>query len=191
MRDDTSAGSSDTQPLPHEVAPLELHLDTVSPVPTRGAFVEASPPGEESNGEPACKRLESKEETTPNKRAQDLPSSEDCATGHQMSTPSESVKSEDAPGGLDVDVWVERPTQDCQELESQKDEDGGESEVPEDAAVVTDGTSSRTGREGSLKLSEGEAFVVLEDMFGGLITLETLQQVFLGSGSDLEQVKKV
>lgn len=46
---------------------------------------------------------------------------------------------------------------------------------------------ARKNQEG-LDLSVGEAFFVLEDMFGGLLPPETLEKVFLESTNDLEKV---
>lgn len=40
-----------------------------------------------------------------------------------------------------------------------------------------------------LDLSEGEAFALLEDMFGGLLPPPTLEKVFACSGEDLEEVR--
>lgn len=42
----------------------------------------------------------------------------------------------------------------------------------------------------SAELSEGEAFYVLEDMFGGLLPADTLERVFMASGQSLEEVKQ-
>lgn len=42
-----------------------------------------------------------------------------------------------------------------------------------------------------LELSEGEAFALLEDMFGGLLPPTALEQVFARSGENLEEVRRV
>ena len=43
---------------------------------------------------------------------------------------------------------------------------------------------------GGLELSEGEAFFVLEDMFGGLLPPEILEKVFVESSQNLEEVSE-
>lgn len=40
-----------------------------------------------------------------------------------------------------------------------------------------------------LELSEGEAFALLEDMFGGLLPPEALEEAFARSGENLEEVR--
>lgn len=50
------------------------------------------------------------------------------------------------------------------------------------------GESFEGGVEPGLDLSEGEAFFVLEDMFGGLLPPSVLERVFVESGQDLEEV---
>lgn len=57
-------------------------------------------------------------------------------------------------------------------------------------AGAGDGDDQTDGEEGDLEVSDGEAFLVLEDMFGGLLPPETLENLFVESGKYLEKVRQ-
>ncbi|CAM9517294.1 unnamed protein product [Ectocarpus fasciculatus] len=57
-------------------------------------------------------------------------------------------------------------------------------------AEAGDGDDQTDGEEGDLDVSDGEAFFVLEDMFGGLLPPETLENLFVESGKSLEKAVK-
>ncbi|CAM9785592.1 unnamed protein product [Ectocarpus sp. 4 AP-2014] len=57
-------------------------------------------------------------------------------------------------------------------------------------AGAGDGDDQTDGEEVDLDVSDGEAFFVLEDMFGGLLPPETLENLFAESGKHLEKAVK-
>ncbi|CAN0303870.1 unnamed protein product, partial [Ectocarpus sp. 8 AP-2014] len=57
-------------------------------------------------------------------------------------------------------------------------------------AGAGDGDDQTDGEEVDLDVSDGEAFFVLEDMFGGLLPPETLENLFAESGKNLEKAVK-